>query len=53
MHGYDLVNAQFLDATHIVSIADEKVVRVFKATKNFSLVAKRLGISITDDNTKV
>ena len=53
VHGYDLVNAQFLDATHFVSIADEKVVRVFNATKNFSNAVRRLGISVADDDNKV
>ena len=44
MHGYDLVDATFLDATRFVSIADEKVARVFEASRTFVTLSKHIGI---------
>ena len=35
IHGYDLVSAVFIDDTRFVSIAEEKVARVFDAPGNF------------------
>lgn len=48
VHGYDLVGVQFLDTLKFVSIADEKVVRVFEAPKAFVQLAKNLQIMDTD-----
>jgi hypothetical protein len=45
VHGYDLVDVTFLDALKFVSIADEKVVRVFEAPRGFVRVIKGTGIS--------
>ncbi|KAI0699397.1 WD40 repeat-like protein [Cytidiella melzeri] len=35
VHGYDVLDAAFLDALKFVSIADEKVARVFEAPREF------------------
>ena len=35
VHGYDLIDSVFLDATRFASIADEKVARVFEAPREF------------------
>ncbi|XP_006460047.1 hypothetical protein AGABI2DRAFT_68113 [Agaricus bisporus var. bisporus H97] len=45
VHGYDLLDAVFLDALKFVSIADEKVIRVFEAPQNFVQLAKTLGVA--------
>jgi hypothetical protein len=45
VHGYDLVDVAFLDALRFVSIADEKVARVFEAPRGFIHVIKGLGVS--------
>ena len=45
MHGYDLISAAFLDALRFVSVADEKVVRVFEAPREFVEVVKNLGVA--------
>ena len=44
VHGYDLNQAVFLDPTKFVSIADEKVARVFEAPKSFVSLAKHYKI---------
>jgi elongator complex protein 2 len=44
VHGYDLVGVQFLDALKFVSIADEKVARVFEAPRAFVQLAKNLRV---------
>lgn len=43
VHGYDMVDANFLNALCFVSIADEKVARVFDAPKNFVMTVNSLG----------
>lgn len=43
MHGYDLHDAVFLSSTRFVSIADEKVARVFDAPRSFVMLCKHLG----------
>lgn len=48
VHGYDLVGVQFLDALRFVSIADEKVARVFEAPKAFVQLAKKLQVAGID-----
>jgi hypothetical protein len=48
VHGYDLVGVQFLDALKFVSIADEKVARVFEAPKAFVRLAKSLRLMEND-----
>jgi elongator complex protein 2 len=50
VHGYDLLDAIFLDALKFVSIADEKVIRVFEAPRNFVLLAKTLGVADFTEN---
>lgn len=45
VHGYDLIDVTFLDPLKFVSIADEKVARVFEAPRGFLDMAKGLGIS--------
>ena len=45
VHGYDLVGAAFLDALRFVSIADEKVARVFEASREFVEVVNNLGVA--------
>jgi hypothetical protein len=50
VHGYDLVDVAFLDALKFVSIADEKVARVFEAPRGFVRIIKGIGISeLTSD----
>ncbi|KLO16343.1 WD40 repeat-like protein [Schizopora paradoxa] len=44
VHGYDLVDAVFLSETKFVSIADEKVARVFEAPKRFLGLCKQFDI---------
>jgi len=48
VHGYDLVGVQFLDALKFVSIADEKVARVFEAPKAFVQLTKNLQVAGID-----
>ncbi|KAI9001254.1 WD40 repeat-like protein [Trametes punicea] len=48
VHGYDLIGAAFLDPLRFVSIADEKVVRVFEAPREFVETVNNLGIAIVD-----
>lgn len=45
VHGYDLLDAVFLDPLKFMSIADEKVVRVFEAPRNFVQLAKTLDVA--------
>lgn len=45
MHGYDLLGVTFLDALKFVSIADEKVARVFEAPRSFVNVVEGLGVA--------
>lgn len=45
VHGYDMTDAVFLDSLKFVSIADEKVVRVFEAPRNFVQLAKTLDVA--------
>ena len=54
VHGYDLMGVQFLDPLKFVSIADEKVVRVFEAPKAFIQLTKNLqvaGIDVDEVNS--
>ena len=44
VHGYDLVDSVFLSPTRFVSIADEKVARVFDAPQSFIILCKNLKI---------
>lgn len=48
VHGYDLIDATFLSATRFISIADEKVARVFDAPKSFVTFCKHLSGILTD-----
>ncbi|KAI0786322.1 WD40-repeat-containing domain protein [Abortiporus biennis] len=45
VHGYDLVGVSFLGATRFVSIADEKVARVFEAPREFVEIVDNLRIA--------
>lgn len=45
VHGYDLLGVAFVDALHFVSIADEKVARVFAAPQEFVDVVRNLGVA--------
>ena len=45
VHGYDLLGVAFVDALHFVSIADEKVARVFAAPQEFVDVVHNLGVA--------
>lgn len=45
VHGYDLIGVQFLDALKFISIADEKVARVFEAPKGFVRLVKNLQVT--------
>lgn len=54
VHGYDLVGVASLDALRFVSIADEKVARVFEAPREFIQVLDNLGIaSLAPDSVEV
>ncbi|KAI0676913.1 WD40 repeat-like protein [Trametes maxima] len=48
VHGYDLIGAAFLDPLRFVSIADEKVTRVFEAPREFLEVVNNLGVASID-----
>lgn len=43
IHGYDLIAATFVGPLRFVSVADEKVARVFDAPKSFVKTAQGLG----------
>ncbi|KAH7908505.1 WD40-repeat-containing domain protein [Hygrophoropsis aurantiaca] len=45
VHGYDIVGAAFLDPWRFASIADEKIVRVFEAPRNFINLLSNLNVS--------
>ncbi|RDB22595.1 putative elongator complex protein 2 [Hypsizygus marmoreus] len=45
VHGYDLLDVAFIDPLRFVSIADEKVARVFEAPGGFVELAKALGVA--------
>ncbi len=45
MHGYDLLDAAFLDPLKFVSIADEKVARVFEAPREFVDTVQHLHVA--------
>ena len=45
VHGYDLLRVSFLDSLRFISIADEKVARVFEAPREFVEVVNSLKIA--------
>ena len=45
VHGYDLLGVVSLDPVRFVSIADEKVARVFGAPRNFVRTLRGLGVA--------
>ncbi|KAI0092834.1 quinon protein alcohol dehydrogenase-like superfamily [Irpex rosettiformis] len=45
VHGYDLLDAAFLDPLKFVSIADEKVARVFEAPREFIETVQNLHVA--------
>ena len=54
VHGYDLVGVASLDALRFVSIADEKVARVFEAPREFIQVLDNLDIAkLAPDSVEV
>ncbi|KAI0069052.1 WD40 repeat-like protein [Artomyces pyxidatus] len=54
VHGYDLVGVAFLDALRFVSVADEKVARVFQAPRSFFHAVKALAVAeLTADEEKL
>ncbi|KAF9462581.1 WD40 repeat-like protein [Collybia nuda] len=50
VHGYDMLGAVFIDPFKFVSIADEKVARVFEAPRGFMRLADSLGVSKMPDD---
>ncbi|KAF7352847.1 Elongator complex protein [Mycena venus] len=46
VHGYDLLGAVFLGPLKFVSIADEKVARVFEAPRGFVNLAEQQGVAV-------
>lgn len=50
MHGYDLIDVAFVDSLHFVSIADEKVARVFEAPQEFVDVVQNLNVTELKEN---
>ncbi|KAG9219260.1 hypothetical protein CCMSSC00406_0001670 [Pleurotus cornucopiae] len=52
VHGYDMVDVTFLSALSFVSIADEKVIRVFEAPKSFVDTLDGLGVVNFSDTEK-
>lgn len=53
IHGYDLMNCAFTDPLRFVSVADEKVARVFDAPQGFIRTLKALGSSAVQDMNEV
>lgn len=54
VHGYDLVGVTFLDTMKFISIADEKVARVFEAPRGFVNIVKGLGVSdLASDEVRI
>ncbi|KAJ7047434.1 WD40-repeat-containing domain protein [Mycena alexandri] len=50
VHGYDVLGVAFLGPLKFVSIADEKVARVFEAPRGFVDLVEKLGVAVfTDD----
>ncbi|KAJ6515959.1 WD40-repeat-containing domain protein [Mycena sanguinolenta] len=50
IHGYDMLGAAFLGPLKFVSIADEKVARVFEAPRGFVDLAEKLSVAVfTED----
>ena len=45
VHGYDLLGVVSLDPLQFVSVADEKVARVFGAPRNFVKTVRGLGVA--------
>ncbi|KAJ3510299.1 hypothetical protein NLJ89_g4762 [Agrocybe chaxingu] len=45
VHGYDLLNVVFISPLKFVSIADEKVVRVFESPRNFVELTVKLDVA--------
>ncbi|KAJ7129752.1 WD40-repeat-containing domain protein [Mycena epipterygia] len=53
VHGYDILGVAFLGPLKFVSIADEKVARVFEAPRGFVDLAERLGVAVfTEDEAE-
>lgn len=46
IHGYDLISSAFITPLRFVSVADEKVARVFDAPKGFIRTLKALGSKV-------
>ncbi|KIP12875.1 hypothetical protein PHLGIDRAFT_61192 [Phlebiopsis gigantea 11061_1 CR5-6] len=52
VHGYDLISIAFVDALHFVSIADEKVARVFEAPQEFVDIVRNLNVANLHEATE-
>jgi elongator complex protein 2 len=50
VHGYDLLRVQFIDALRFISIADEKVARVFDAPRNFVELLGTFGVHVSSSD---
>ena len=54
VHGYDLLGVVSLDPLRFISVADEKVARVFGAPRNFVKTMRGLGIvNLEVDEVKI
>lgn len=53
VHGYDLIRGVFLERLRFVSIADEKVARVFDAPRSFVEVSEFLGVAQFDASERL
>ncbi|TFK43596.1 WD40-repeat-containing domain protein [Crucibulum laeve] len=53
VHGYDLLNVSFVDSLRFVSIADEKVARVFEAPQDFVDLIQTLQIANVVEHTRI
>ncbi|KAF9006442.1 WD40 repeat-like protein [Cyathus striatus] len=52
VHGYDLLNVVFVGPLGFISIADEKVARVFEAPRNFASLVENLGMAKFTENVR-
>ncbi|KAJ7498984.1 WD40-repeat-containing domain protein [Mycena latifolia] len=52
VHGYDVLGVAFLGPLKFVSIADEKVARVFEAPRGFVDLAERLGVATSSQHNR-
>jgi len=53
VHGYDMLGVAFLGPLKFVSIADEKVARVFEAPRGFVDLAEQLGVAVFSEEQHI